>query len=265
MTARQSLADFQRDFAQALFGQGTTDSPAPWLAQPAFDVYRNTVAKACIDALEANYPSVARLVGRDWFRSAAALFVARHPPRDSSLVCYGRPFEEFLRNFESAGDLAYLPGVARLDRCWSESHVAADAVPLAAAQLAQLSPGELMACELKPHPAAHWAWFDQQPVYSIWQRNRPVGAADAQDEEELIWQGEGALLTRPGAQVRWQPAGRADCAFLDACAAGQPLSAAAELAHQADPQIDLTAVLAGLLSAGAICESATPPFTGEQS
>ena len=33
--------------------------------QPAFAVYRNTVMKACIDALQANYPAVTRLVSEE--------------------------------------------------------------------------------------------------------------------------------------------------------------------------------------------------------
>lgn len=263
MNIQGSLASFQHDFARALFEPHAPSESAPWLAQPAFAVYRNTVAKACIDALEANYSSVVRLVGRDWFRSAAALFVARHPPQDSSLVNYGGVFESFLRNFEPARELVYLASVARLDRFWTESHVAADARPLSAAQLAQLSPGELMTCRLEPHPAARWAWFDQEPIYSIWHRNRLGTDVDAQ--EELTWQGEGALLTRPDAAVRWQPAGRADCAFLDACAAGQSLSVAAERAHEADPLSDLVAVMARLLAAGAIADLTPPTSIGEPS
>lgn len=258
MNAHSSLARFQHDFANALFERVPTAS-APWLAQPAFAVYRNTVIKACIDALEANYPSVVRLVGREWFRSAAALFMARHPPQDGALVSYGEHFAGFLRSFEPAAELTYLPDVARLDRFWTESHIAADALPLGAAHLAQLSPGALMACRLRPHPAARWAWFELQPIYSIWHRNR-IDADDGQ-QDELVWHGEGALLTRPDATVQWQRAGQADCAFLDACAAGQPLSVAAERAQQADPLTDLMAVMARLLAAGAIESLPSQPDT----
>ncbi len=68
---------FQQSFAQALLHPGAADPAAVAMAavlqQPAFSVYRNTVLKGCIDALEANYPTVARLVGSEWFRSVAAL------------------------------------------------------------------------------------------------------------------------------------------------------------------------------------------------
>ena len=34
-----------------------------WSPNRAFAVYRNTVLKGCIDALQANYPTVGQLVG----------------------------------------------------------------------------------------------------------------------------------------------------------------------------------------------------------
>ena len=92
------LAQFQASFAQALFAPADIDSPVAALsAQPAFAVYRNTVMKACIDALEANYPAVARLVGSEWFRAAAALYVAARPPNDARMLRYGDGFPDFLR------------------------------------------------------------------------------------------------------------------------------------------------------------------------
>ena len=246
------MSRFQDNFVRALMVQ-QAPTAAPWLRQPAFAVYRNTVMKGCIDSLEANYPSVARLVGRDWFRSAAAVFAASQPPTDGSLFDYGEGFADFLRDFEPAAELGYLADVARLDRLWTESHTAADAAPLGITQLAQLPPDALACCRLQPHPAARWAWFEAQPIYSIWARNR-TGTAQ---HDELNWQGEGALLTRPDAAVRWQAAGRADCAFLDACAAGHALAEAAEQAQRADASADLSALLGRLLDAGAIASTPT--------
>lgn len=253
-----TLARFQEDFARALLHPGSASHA--WKAQPAFAVYRNTVMKGCIDALEANYPSVLRLVGRDWFRSAAALYVESQPPGDGALLDYGRAFADFLQRFVPAAELPYLPGVARLDRFWTEAHVAADSAALDAVSLARLSPQELAACRLEVHPSARWAWFESQPIYSIWQRNRRPGAK-AQADEELAWHGEGALLTRPGQQVLWQAAGQADCTFLDACARGQGLAEATEQALQAEPACDLMAMLSRLLQAGAL--AAPPQFLEE--
>ena len=265
MTASLSLAGFQQAFLQALRDRPAAPvaktaramasaPPAPPLierlrAQPAFAIYRNTVRKACIDALEANYPAVARLVGSDWFRAAAALHVDASPPGDGRLVQYGAGFADFLARFEPVATLPYLPGVARLDRFWTEAHTAADAPVADTGVLAGMAPEPLGERVLRAHPAARWAWFDDLPVYSIWSVNRR-GAGDT--DEAPTWRGEGALLTRPDDPVIWCAIGCADVAFLDACQAGQPLAAAAEAALDAEPHADLSALLARLLRAGAL-------------
>ncbi|RZI96834.1 MAG: DUF2063 domain-containing protein [Variovorax sp.] len=254
--ATTSLGGFQHAFMQALFDRpDAAPSPIDTLReQPAFAVYRNTVRKACIDALEANHPAVARLVGSEWFRAAAALFVDASPPRDGRLLHYGAGFADFLAGFEPAADLPYLPGVARLERFWTEAHAAADAPVADASLLASMAPDALAALSLRPHPAARWAWFAESPVYSIWSRNRP-GAEPTEDDFD--WQAEGALLTRPDAAVVWRPISVADVAFLDACRDGQPLGAAAAAALAAQPDVDLATLVARLLQAGALTPSTT--------
>ena len=252
----QDLAGFQSAFADALFAPdaGPRGPLSALTAQPAFAVYRNTVMKACIDALEANFPSVARLVGSGWFRAAAARYVAAQPPDDARLLLYGAGFPAFLESFEPARELPYLPGVARLDRCWGEAHAAADAASDSSV-FSALSPEALGATRVAPHPAARWCWFAEQPIFSIWSRNR----SDASGDGEIPWQGEGALLTRRDDAVVWRAASPADCAFLDACRGGAALLDAAEAAYQVDPEVDLAGLLAGLLRAEALVLLSTAP------
>jgi hypothetical protein len=238
--------EFQQAFAQALFAAPGAVAPEmqALAAQPAFAVYRNTVMKGCIDTLQANFPAVARLVGEEWFRAAAAIHVAVEAPQDGRLLHYGGGFADFLRRFEPAGELVYLPGVAQLDAFWREAHVAPDA-PVADA--GWVAGRDLATLVLEPHPAARWAWFPDQPIFSIWERNRRHDAVG----EELAWQGEGALLTRPHDSVQWQEIPQAGCVFLDACAEGARLADAAEEALLADPGADLAATFGILLRAGA--------------
>lgn len=250
---RSALTRFQDGFAQALLAPDPavatelTPEIAALARQPGFAIYRNTVLKGFIDALHANYPSVARLVGEEWFRAAAAVYARQHLPAQATLLYYGETFAEFLGRFEPAAALPYLPDVARLDRCWTESHAAPDEAALSPAALAGLAPEALAATVLHPHAAARWSWFAGQPIYTIWHRNR-----EALDEAcEIDWHGEGALLTRPRSSVQWAPLDAAGCAFLDACAAGQPLAEAAAAALAARQDADLAQLMTQLLAAGA--------------
>jgi hypothetical protein len=77
-------------------------------AQPAFAVYRNTVMKGCIDALEANFPAVTRLVGEEWFREAARRYVTSQLPREPWLLTYGATFPAFLVGYASAAGMPWL-------------------------------------------------------------------------------------------------------------------------------------------------------------
>jgi len=245
---------FRQAFAQALLGPA--DDPMPlqpgnWAAQPGFAVYRNTVAKACIDALAANFPVMQRLVGEAWFRGMAAAYLQAQPPRDGRLLLYGQGLPDFVTQWAKDRDVPYLGAVAQLDRWWTEAHAGADAVPVSAAQLSALPAEALAATCLQPHPAARWAWFDAVPVYSLWRSHRESPQADPL-LGGITWQGEGALLTRPGGTVLWAPLSRGGVCFLAACNAGRCLSDAAAEAALAEPGLDLAALLALCLSQGAL-------------
>ena len=266
------LSRFQDGVVQALLAphDAAPDHLRALTDQPGFAVYRNTVLKGCIDALQANFPAVVRLVGEEWFRAVAALYVRAQPPGDARLLLYGMDFADFLRDFPPAADLPYLRGVAMLDRFWTEAHVAADAVTLAPAALAGLPLDQLGDLVLALHPAARWAWFDDQPIYTLWRRNResePEPEPEREDSgDALVWTGEGALLTRPAGAVTWTELDAAGCAFLDACAAGFPLAQAASAALARQASTDLAQLMARLLEAGAFCSAAVcanPPTTKE--
>jgi hypothetical protein len=253
-----ALARFQDRFASSLLHPAESHAlhSMPWAAQPGFAVYRNTVLKACVDALVANFPAVTRLVGEDWMRAAAAAYAREHLPREPMLVAYGEDFAQFLAAFEPASDMPYLAEVAALDRFWSEAHVAADETPLPPSALAALAPEQLAHASLRPHAAARWHWFDERPIYAYWSRNRADGEVSF---AEVIPQGEGALVTRPHHHVVWRHLSKGGAAFLDQCARRQALPVAAAAALGAEPGIDLAALMADLLDAGAFSAAHTSP------
>lgn len=251
--APNALANFQDEFAKALFDitPAAHADIAAIVAQPAFAVYRNTVVKGCIDALQANYPAVTRLVGEEWMRAAAAVYVRESLPQQPTLLHYGSGFADFLARFEPAAELPYLPGVARLDRYWTEAHVACDQPLLDGTAIALRDASEYLRVRLQPHAAVRWAWFDDAPIYTIWSRNRSDHPADT----DLDWQPEGALLTRPRDTVQWIALDHTGCAFLDACAAGGTIADAAQAVLDEQGNAGLVRLMTTLLEAGAFARS----------
>lgn len=242
-----SLSHFQDAFIDALYNANAHDpSIASLVAQSGFSVYRNTVVKGCVDALHANFPTVERLVGTEWFRAAAALYVHQSPPTDSRLLHYGADFAAFLDAFEPARQLPYLGNVARIDLAWIDVHTAADEPGLDVASIAGLAPEVLGRMVFPLRAAVRWQWFPAQPAYTIWRSNREAVELPA----ELDWSGEGALLTRPAGRVRWQPISHGGCAFLAACMASQTLDQAAQAALDAEPSLDFMQLLGSLITAG---------------
>jgi hypothetical protein len=239
----KSLARFQDDFTEALYGVAPGFSPA---RQASFAVYRNSAMRACLDALEANFPAVVCLVGREWFRAAAAIHVEQSPPRDGRMFIYGDDFAAFLATFPPACELPYLADVARLDRLWMESFVAADADILTAADVSSLGAETLGALKLSLHPATRW--FDATvPAVSIWQASRAGIPASA----DLVWQAEYAIVNRAGHEIGVTPADARTLCLLDAIASGASLADAALSTLAIHPGAPIDRLLASLLQAGA--------------
>ena len=100
-------------------------------------VYRHNTLLGLTGALEAVYPVVRRLVGEEFFRYAAAQYIARHPSRSGDLHEFGEHFPLFLQSFAPVAELVYLPDVARLEWTYHQVFHAANHPPLDRAALAQ--------------------------------------------------------------------------------------------------------------------------------
>lgn len=249
-----TLATYQSSFLAALW---QTDDGFDLAAQAGFAIYRNTVMKGCLDALAANYPAVVSVVGEDWFRAAAADFVRMAPPSHASLLDYGAGFADFLAAFPPAAELRWLSPIARLDRHWTEAHVACDAPCADPALLARVDADTIAQLRLRPHPAARWLWDDAVPVHTLWTLNRGRVPMPADGLASVHWIGEGALTTRRADEVTTHPLPHAVCVLLDACAAGARIVEAIGAALAIDATLDLTAVIAQLLRAGAFLPAET--------
>ncbi len=254
------FAKLQSDFTQALF-DAERAPPAEIMKSDAdgplrrFNIYRNNVAVSLLDALAARFPVTQQLVGPEFFRNMTRLFIAAHPPSSPVMMFYGEEFPDFIAAFEPAGDLAYLPDVARLEAARTRAYHAEDATPLTAGVLRSISAQDLARLHVGLHPSIEII-SSPHPIVTIWAMHeglRPLAPI-------TDWHGEDALVVRPSLDVdlRCLPPGGA--VFLRALQQGRSLTAAAAVALTSDPAFDLGVNLAGVFSAGlAIALSIMPP------
>ncbi|MBV2150105.1 DNA-binding domain-containing protein [Sphingobium sp. AS12] len=205
----------------------------------ALAVHRNTATKAVRDALFANYPVLAALVGNDAFAACAAAYVEVMPPGDPRLCLYGERFPAFVDAWVPFVTAPYLAAVARVERLVTEALFAADAPAL--------DPDALVAgfdpdAPLCWHPATRVACL-AAPAASLWRAHQADAPADAFDT--IVWAPEMVLVTRLADAVEVRPIDAPAQAFLG----GGSLAAAA--ANAADAGGDVAVILAGLLAAGA--------------
>jgi hypothetical protein len=216
-------------------------------SEPArrFAVHRNNVVASLVDALADTFPVVQRLVGREFFRAMAALFVRRHPPDSPLLHRYGGGLPDFIAAFAAARALPYLADVARLEFARVQACHAADAAPLApAATTSALSCGERAGeLRLRLHPSLR-CLASPFAIVSLWAAHQQEDEPGAID----VSQAECAIVVRPAFEVLVLRCDAATAAFL-AVEGGLGERAAAAAAV---PGFDLGATLGLLIAHGAV-------------
>ena len=169
----------QTDFRAALLDPNVPapnglQNPDGVPATKRFDVYRNNVAVSLTDALETAFPVVEKLVGNQFFRAMAGVYLRAHPPKSPVMMFYGADMPAFLAGFEPAQSVPYLPDVARLELALRHSYHAADAAPVAPDSLGNLAPDTLPHVTFAFAPAVH-VIPSTYPLHSIWWSNTHGG------------------------------------------------------------------------------------------
>ncbi|MEZ5661123.1 MAG: DNA-binding domain-containing protein [Burkholderiaceae bacterium] len=244
----------ERDFAAALLDP-THAGPAglrTWNgSDPArrVDVYRNNVISSLIDALADTYPMVQQLVGEEFFRAMASVFIRQHPPRTRILAHYGDEFAAFVGGFEPARAVPYLSDMARLEFARLQASHAADAPPIADAALAGalLDPERLAGLRLIWQPSMRRI-ESIYAVASLWAAHQTEGTVIPVSVDDA----ERALVLRDGLDVLVLPVDPGTTHFVALTSAGHAFGAAAAAACERQSGFDLGAALSLLLRHGAL-------------
>lgn len=226
---------------QTVFGHAllNPDAPVPAgvidpegrVSVKRFNVYRNNVVASLTDALVVAFPAVHKLVGDEFFRAMAKLYLREHPPTSPVMSQYGAAFPRFLRRFKPVAHLRYLPDVARLEIALRESYHAADHIPLDPAFLSAIAPDQLGTLELRLAPSARLI-DSRWPIAAIWARNM------SDPNTALPEGGQDVLVARPEFDPLPIALPKGAFAFFSALSDGQTLAAAAGVASLASETFD---------------------------
>lgn len=221
-----------------------------------FAVHRNNVASSLIAALADTFPVVQALVGVEFFRAMAGVFVRQHPPRSRLLVEFGCGFPAFIERFEPARSVPYLADVARLEMARVQAFHAADARPLAAAQARlALAAGERIGeLRLQVHPSVRFV-ASPYAIVSLWAAHQGHGDLATLDPRA----GETALVVRPELDVLVVACDPGTAAFVLCLQRGADLAESAGTAAASAADFDLSATLAMLMAQGALTSIVLPP------
>lgn len=207
-----------------------------------FDVYRNTVASSLSDALEAAFPAIQSLVGNEYFRAMAGVFLRAHPPGDPRLQLWGGAFPGFLARFEPVRHLPYLPDIARLELGLRQSYHAADTASL---NLTGIAPEEVLMLSPRLAPST-LVLSSRHPILDIWRFARGFDSTNPKAVAQDL------LIARPGFDPTPHLLPEGGLTFLRALKGRLTLAEALTHAQTLHPAADPAAILTRVLSAGAL-------------
>jgi hypothetical protein len=238
------MTNLHEAFAEAL---ADPRAPSPVSDARGFAVHRNNRAYGLVEAMRAQFPAVARLMGREVFADAALAFIRQHPPRSPVMARIGATFADFIEEAGIAQAYRFLPDIARLEYAMAISQHAADDPVLDIEALQRIDANRLADVRFSLHASA-FVVQSAFPVVTICAENR----ADAEPAGNIEWRPEDALVTRPAfdVQVAILPSGGA--VFFRALSHGLSLGDAAASALEAHPEFDIALNLSGIFTAGAV-------------
>lgn len=194
---------------------------APMGVGPGLVVYQNNYRVALVEALREIHPRAAAWLGEDAFEMAAVRHIDAHPPSNWTIDAYGTGFPDHLRASDAvAADLA------AIDRAIGEAFVAADALPVTAAALADV---DWDTAAIRPVPSLLLVPIatNADALWPALARDQDVPQATAAPGTVLVW--------RQGFEPVMRRADPTELLMLERSLAGGSFAAiCAELAAQSD-------------------------------
>lgn len=204
-------------------------------------VYRNNIVGSLTDVMRATFPTLEKLVGKDFFEGMARTFILQNPPRQGCLNTYGAGFDVFIKGFAPAAGLPYLVDVASLEIALNQAYYAPDDAALTAQDLTAIPPDNLADTVLHLRSSAHLL----QSAYPLAAIQDFCARADEGDEAKLdLDQGGVRLMVyRPQFETQVILCDAPTFVFLQGVQAGQSLGEIVVDVLEDHPSFDVQAFL----------------------
>lgn len=210
-----------------------------------FNIYRNNVTVGLIDALLVRFPVINLMLGDEFFKAMAHLYIKISPPISPLMMFYGDGFADFIEQFDPAKEWPYLADIARIEAAITHSCHAADTDAMSGEDLAKVTPDALPQLSLTLHPSIRLI-SSPYPVASLWQAHQK----DAADLDDIVWTREDALVSRLHDQVQVFVMPKGGFLFLQTISKGACLEEAFEQANAQEPSFDMSNFLIFALKTG---------------
>ncbi|MBV8306176.1 MAG: putative DNA-binding domain-containing protein [Gammaproteobacteria bacterium] len=252
-----TLARVQREFQDHLL-RGDSAVLRRVIGTPAVPVatrlgiYARAYRSRLVEALESNYPVLAKLLGEPDFEVLAVEYITAHDSPFYSIRYYGDQLAKFLSARE---DYAAAPVLAELAQWeWSMTSVfdAADEAPLAPEALSGIAPARWAQLRFRWHPSVQrlTLWWN---VPQLWQA---LGADGERPEMVLAAAPLDWLLWREGLTSYYRSLSKTEASALDAARSGWPFGELCTLLCEelgdSEAPAQAAALLRGWITAGLI-------------
>ena len=219
-------------------------------------VYGGAYRTRLAEALQANFPALAKLLDTADFEALASHYVAAHDSRFFSIRYYGHELPRFLAQHPDYTAAPVLAELARWEWTMTGAFDAADATPLKHAALAQFSPQQWAQLRFTWHPSVARLGLSWN-VPQLWQAltqdaERPAASVNREPLQWLLWRRELTTYFRSlqATEARALDAARDGWPFGELCAL-----LCDELGEEQAP-VEAASLLRGWIDAGLITGAA---------
>jgi len=228
-----SLQSLQAELAETILA----DAPCVETIIPSQNmrIYQNNVIATLLGMLQAIYPLITQLVGKEFFRYLANEYINQYPSCSGNLHEYGEYLKDLLAGHEAIQHLLYLPEVAEFEWICHRLQFAATHEALNLNNFKTISPEIYDQLHFILHPASELKYF-QYPILRIIDLCKLETAEKLDVDHQPIH----LLILRAELDIELIPLTLGEYTFLTAIRDHANLADAVDAAIAIDPVFDLT-------------------------